>query len=61
MRTLDEATLISRLGRWLTGAEIEALHARAKAIVGVFDRLIAVRGEARVLFDLDRSGAPCAL
>ena len=61
MRTLDKAVLISKLGSWLTKEEIEALHARKETIVEFFDRQVAARGEAAVLFDLDRSGVPCAL
>ena len=61
MRTLDRATLTSKLGRWLTPDEIDALYARAGLIVAFFDREIASKGEAAVLFDLDRSGSPCAL
>ncbi|HEX6315273.1 MAG TPA: hypothetical protein VFZ73_10465 [Gemmatimonadaceae bacterium] len=61
MRSLGKDVLISKLGNWLTGEEIEALHARAGMIVAFFDREIAAKGEAAVLFDLDRSGVPCAL
>ena len=61
MRTLDKDVLMIKLGNWLTKEEIEALHARAAQIVGFFDREVAAKGEAAVLFDLDRSGSPCAL
>ena len=61
MRTLDKDVLMSKLGNWLTREEIEALHARAGKIVEFFDREVAAKGEAAVLFDLDRSGVPCAL
>jgi hypothetical protein len=60
MRTLDKDVLVGKLGSWLTREEIEALHARAGAIVEFFDREVAAKGEAAVLFDLDRSGVPCA-
>src|SRR5262252_6456413 len=56
MRTLDKDVLTIKLGNWLTKEEIEALRARATKIVGFFDREIATKGEAAVLFDLDRSG-----
>jgi hypothetical protein len=61
MRMLGKDVLISKLGNWLTGEEIEALHVRAGMIVAFFDGEIAAKGEAAVLFDLDRSGVPCAL
>ena len=61
MRTLDKATLTRKLGSWLTNDEIDALYTRATHIVEFFDREIAVKGEASVLLDLDRSGSPCAL
>jgi len=59
MRTLDKDVLTIKLGNWLTKEEIEALRARAAKIVEFFDREIAAKGEAAVLFDLDRSGV-CA-
>jgi len=61
MRTLEKATLAAKLGRWLTEEEIEALYARTVQIVALFDGEIASKGEAAVLFDLDRSGSSCAL
>jgi hypothetical protein len=61
MRTLDRDALKARLGKWLLEDEIDALDARARAIVQIFDKQIAARGDAAVLFDLDRSGPVCAL
>ena len=61
MRTLEQATLATKLGNWLTKEEIEALYARKTLIVAFFDREIASKGEAAVLFDLDRSGPSCTL
>ncbi|MBI3399828.1 MAG: hypothetical protein HY048_00285 [Acidobacteria bacterium] len=61
LRTLDKDMLTRKLGNWLTPGEIDALHVRAGAIVALFDRKIAATGDAAVLFDLDRSGAPCSL
>jgi hypothetical protein len=60
MRGLDKAVLIKKLGSWLTEEEIEALNARAARIVAFFDGEVAAKGEAAVLFDLDRSGIACA-
>ena len=61
MRTLNKDVLTSKLGKWLTKEEIGALDARAGKIVEFFDKEVAAKGEAAVLFDLDRSGVPCAL
>ncbi len=61
MRTLDRDVLMIKLGNWLTKEEVEAVLVRAAQIVRFFDREIAAKGEAAVLFDLDRSGSPCAL
>jgi len=61
LRTLNNDELVKKLSRWMTKSEIEALHARAGKIVEFFDKEVAQKGEAAVLFDLDRSGVPCAL
>lgn len=61
IRALDRNVLKARLGKWLLEDEIDALDARAVAIVQIFEGQIAARGEAAVLFDLDRSGPLCAL
>jgi hypothetical protein len=61
LRTLDQVTLMNRLGNWLTKDEIDALYSRATQIVDLFDQKIAAEGEAAVLVDLDRSGSDCAL
>jgi hypothetical protein len=51
--------LTARLGRYLTGREIDALLARRDKIVEFFDQAIARQSEAPVLFDLPRVGEPC--
>ena len=61
MRALDRNVLKGRLGKWLLEDEIDALDARAGAIVQIFEDQIAARGEAAVLFDFDRSGPLCGL
>jgi hypothetical protein len=61
IRKLDKGELMKKLGKWLTREEIEALHARAGKIAEFFDREIAGKGEAAVLYELDRSGGPCVM
>ncbi len=54
MRRLEPVTLGREIGQYVTADRIEALLARRDKIVEYFDRQIAVRGEARVLFDAAR-------
>jgi hypothetical protein len=55
MRELSNEVLHQKLGRYLNTAEIDAILSRRDKIVKVFDDKIAQAGEAKVLFDLDRS------
>ena len=59
LRRLSGEVLQQRLGRWLNKTEIEAVLARRDLIVGLFDREVATKGEAAVLYDLPRSSEPC--
>jgi hypothetical protein len=59
LRGLRGEVLQQRLGRWLNRQEIEAVLARRDLIVRLFDREVAARGEAAVLYDLPRSSEPC--
>jgi hypothetical protein len=59
LRRLSGDVLQQRLGRWLNRTEIEAVLARRDLIVGLFDREVATKGEAAVLYDLPRSSEPC--
>jgi hypothetical protein len=59
LRKLDKATLKARLGKYLTGMEIDGLLARRDKIVKFFEDEIAAKGEGAVLFDLPRVGRPC--
>lgn len=59
MRKLDKETLKSRLGKYLTGMEINGLLARRDKIVKLFEDEIAKKGEGAVLFDLPRVGQRC--
>lgn len=55
MRKLSKEVLNQKLGRYLTAVEIDAILSRRDKIVKLFDDKIAQTGEAKVLFDLDRS------
>jgi hypothetical protein len=59
IRKLNKALLEEKLRPYLTRYNIEALLFRRDEIVKFFDDQIAQKGEAAVLFDLDRMGEPC--
>jgi hypothetical protein len=59
LRQLDQTMLEEKLRPYLTRSDIEALLARRDQIVKFFDDQIERKGEAEVLFDLDRVGEPC--
>jgi hypothetical protein len=59
LRALDKDTLQQNLGRWLTKGEVNAATARAAKIVEFFDKEIAAKGEAAVLYDFPRSQQAC--
>ena len=50
LRALTEPALKDAVERHLTGSEIDAVLARRDLIVAHFERLIAQRGEAAVLY-----------
>jgi len=52
MRELTKPLLTEKLGRWLTGPEIDGVLARRDKIVDFFDKEIASKGADAVLFDL---------
>jgi len=54
LRELNKAALSKQLGQYLTPSEIEGLLARRDKIVNFFDKQVAQKGEAAVLFDLER-------
>jgi hypothetical protein len=54
LRELNKDVLKKGLGRYLTLSEIEGLLARRDKIVSFFDEQISKKGEAAVLFDLER-------
>jgi hypothetical protein len=56
MRQLNKPLLTSKLGRWLNSFEIDGLLARRDKIVQFFDKEIAAKGEAEILFDLPVRG-----
>ncbi len=59
LRRLNQASLEEKLKPYLRHSDIEALLSRRDKIVKFFDDQIARKGEAAVLFDLDRVGEPC--
>ena len=50
LRDLKVEDVKARISKWVPPREIESLMARRDAIVALYDKLIAERGEARVLF-----------
>ena len=54
LRELNTGVLKKALDRYLNPSEIEGLLARRDKIVSFFDEQIAKKGEAAVLFDLER-------
>jgi hypothetical protein len=52
LRELTKPQLKEKLGKWLTGPEIDGLLARRDLIVKFFDSEIRSKGESDVLFDL---------
>jgi hypothetical protein len=61
IRGLDKNTVKPKLSRWLTAPEIDGLVARAAKIAEHFDREIAAKGEAAVLYDLPRASQACGV
>jgi hypothetical protein len=59
LRQLDKPLLEQKLRPYLTRSDIEALLARRDEIVKYFADEIARKGEAAVLFELDRVGEAC--
>jgi hypothetical protein len=59
MRGLTADMLQQRLGRWLGKLELDGLVARRDLIVQFFDREIAAKGEAAVLYDMPRANEAC--
>jgi hypothetical protein len=59
MRELTADGVQQALGRWLTKGEVEGLMARRDVIVQFFDKEVAAKGEAAVLYDLPRSRETC--
>jgi hypothetical protein len=59
MRALSDSVLKQKLGRWLEKPEIEGLLARRDIIVKFFDKEVAAKGEAAVLYDLPQTSELC--
>jgi hypothetical protein len=50
LRDLKVEDVKARISKWVPAREIESMMARRDALVALYDKLIAERGEARVLF-----------
>jgi len=50
LRTLDRDVLAAKVGKHLTGLEIDGVMKRREKIVAYFEKLIAEKGEAAVLY-----------
>ena len=61
LRELNKPLLQQRLKPYINDMEIDGLLARRDKIVAFFDKEIAAKGEAAVLFELPRSGQPCGV
>ena len=61
LRELNKPLLQERLKPYLNDMEIDGLLARRDKIVVFFEKEIAAKGEAAVLFELPRSGQPCGV
>jgi hypothetical protein len=48
-----------RIGRWVERDRIDAVLRRRDLIVGIFDKLVASKGESSVIYDLPRTSEPC--
>ena len=59
MKEVSRSVLKEKMGRYLTGMEIDGLLARRDKIVKFFEDEVAKKGEGAVLFDLPRVGQPC--
>ena len=63
MQLLDEPTLTTVLGEWLSGREIEAILERRDRMGEIIDELVATNGEAAVLmrYGIPPGAAPAAV
>jgi hypothetical protein len=59
MKGLTRDGLRKRLSRWLNNDQIDAILARRDLIVSIFEKQIASKGEATVVYDLARTSEPC--
>lgn len=59
LRALTGDVLKDKLGRWLGKMEIDGLLARRDLIVQFFEKEVAAKGEAAVLYDFPRTTEAC--
>jgi hypothetical protein len=50
LRALDRPRLVEKLGRWLSGRQIDTMLERRDKILAAAERLVAEKGDAAVLF-----------
>jgi hypothetical protein len=56
LRTLDKKAIQQRVGKYLTGMEVDGILKRRDQIVKFFDEEVAKKGESAVLYDLPPRG-----
>jgi len=61
MRELDKPLLQKHLRPYVTDGEIDGLLGRRDRLVAFFEKEVAAKGEAAILYDLDRSSQPCGV
>ena len=59
MKALTTDDLRKKLNRWLSRDQIDAVIARRDLIVGIFEKQIASKGEATVVYDVARTSEAC--
>lgn len=59
IKELTRDTLRQKLGRWISGDQINAVLARRDLIVRTFEEKIAKNGEAKVVYDFSRTSETC--
>ena len=59
LKGLTREELRKKIERWVSRDQIDAIIARRDLIVGVFEKQIASKGEATVVYDVARTSEPC--
>lgn len=61
LKGLTREPLRQKLGRWVTGDQIDAVLARRDLLVRTLESQIAAKGEATIVYDLARTTEPCGV